>query len=149
MTTVVSMNETSQRVLSAVAFAAVFTAGGLLLKFGTATVALGALIIFVFFAMAMFRNTIKLIALTVLIWGAASLLIKLPTPHQVALTVVDYLPNEFMPQKRQPIENTTDGQVTSLVRDLEALKAACERGLLTPDECSAGRRKLVDQRLTP
>src|SRR6266404_8434328 len=85
MTTVVSMNETSQRVLSAIAFAAVFTAGGLLLKFGAATIALGALIVFVLFAMAMFRNTIKLIALTVLMWGAASLLINLPTPYQVAM----------------------------------------------------------------
>ena len=144
-----NVNDTSRRVLSAIGFAAVFVVGGLWLKFGTAVIALGALIIFVLFAMAMFRNTLKLVALTVLLWGAASLLIDLPTPYQVAMRAVDYIPSEFIPQKRQQTENTMGGQVGSLVKDLEALKAACDRGLMTPDECAAARKKLVDQRLPP
>jgi hypothetical protein len=137
------MNEASQRMLVAAGFAAIFVAGGLLLKFETASIGLGAVIIFVLFSMAMFRDTIKLFSLVVLFWGVASLLINLPGPYQVAKTAMGYIPKEIVPP-RQSLENERG---STLVQDLEELKVACDRGLLTVDECATGRSKLLDKRL--
>lgn len=139
------MHETPQRMLVAAGFAAIFVVGGLLLKFETASIGLGAVIIFVLFSMAMFRDTIKLFSLVVLFWGVASLLINLPGPYQVAKTAIGYIPREFVPPK-QSLENERSN---TLVQDLEELKAACDRGLLTADECATGRTKLLDKRLPP
>jgi hypothetical protein len=54
-----------------------------------------------------------------------------------------YIPKEIVPP-RQSIENERS---STLVQDLEELKAACDRGLLTADECATGRSKLLDKRL--
>ena len=90
------------------------------------------------------RGIIQALCLIACIWGVGVVVVNLPTPRQLADRFGDRLSLERLTGQPAAPESTS-----SLVKELEELKQACDRGLLTADECAAARKKLVDKRLAP
>jgi hypothetical protein len=90
------------------------------------------------------RGIIQALCMIAVIWGAGVVAVNLPTPRQLADRYGDRLSLERV--TGQPAAPESTGV---LVKELEELKQACDRGLLTAEECAAARKKLVDKRLAP